>query len=112
MERPASMRTLFDVVADAGAGVEAGRKRLGEADAEVDRRDLADSDEGAGQLQGPERQRRRLLDEAEVVRPQHLVEVEVFELGGARWLSTCIISSGVMPLASIPATKEPALVPT
>ncbi len=27
-------------------------------------------------------------------------------------LITCIISSGVTPLASIEATKEPALVPT
>ena len=31
---------------------------------------------------------------------------------GACWLTTRIISSGVMPLAAIEATKAPALVPT
>ena len=31
---------------------------------------------------------------------------------GTCWLTTRIISSGVMPLAAIDATNEPALVPT
>ena len=80
--RPAVGEHLGDVVADAGAGVEAGRQGLGEADADVDRRELADPRQRPQQLQRAQRQRRRLREEAEVVGLQHLVEVEVLELGG------------------------------
>ena len=43
---------------------------------------LADPDQRAQQLERAQRQHRRLLQEAEVVGLQHLVEVEVVELGG------------------------------
>ena len=82
MCRPGVGEDALDVVVDAGARVEARGKRLGEADAEVDRRELADPAQRADQLQRAQGQRRRLLDEAEVVGLQDLVEVEVFELGG------------------------------
>src|SRR4029077_14556425 len=72
----------FHVVVDPRPRVEAGGKRLGEAAPEVDRRQLADSRQRADQLERAQRQRHRLLEEAEVVGPQHLVEVEVLELRG------------------------------
>ena len=72
----------LDVVVDAGARVEARGERLGEADAEVDRRELAEPCQRAHHLERAQRQRRRLLQESEVVGPQDLVEVEVLELGG------------------------------
>ena len=62
--------------------VEAGRQRLGEADADVDRRELADPGQRAQQLDACAAAAPRLLQEAEVVGLQHLVEVEVLELGG------------------------------
>ncbi len=73
---------LLDVLGDPAARVEAGGQRLGEADAEVDRGELAQPDQRAHQLQPCAEAACRLLQEAQVVRPERLVEVEVLEVGG------------------------------
>ena len=71
----------LDVFGDPLVRVEAGRQRLGEADADVDRREIAHRDQAPRQLQRAQRQQRRFLQEAEVVEPERLAEVEVLELG-------------------------------
>ena len=70
------------------------------------RRELAD------QACGAIREQRAGLRELEDVGPQHRADVDVAERRRAPWLTTRIISSGVMPLAASAATNEPALVPT
>ena len=73
----------FDVVADARSRVEAGRQRLGQRDAEVHRREVADLGQGAQQLERcAAAARSPSARKPEVVGLEDLVEVEVLELGG------------------------------
>ena len=110
--RPASLEHPLDVVGYAMAGIDARGQRLGEADADVDRRELAHPDQAAEQLERAQWKRRRFLDEAEVVGLQHLVEVEVVEIGGDPLVDHLHHFVGSDAVGEHAATNEPALVPT
>ena len=94
--------------------VQAGRQGLGQADHEVDGAERA---EAAAELRATSRRRcsgsrtplamnSRKFGRSSVPRSMSRNGV------GTCWLTTRIISSGVMPLAASAATNEPALVPT
>ena len=106
--------TVADVLLDARARVHA----AGSASARPSTTSMAEiAAELAGQRRARrasvQRQRDALAGELDDVGPQQRAEVDVAERASAPgWLTTRIISSGVMPLAASEATNEPALVPT